>query len=699
MYTKNNKNGKILNVLLGIIALFIIIFIIAWVVNKGSNSANYDAEFKTNIETLHENAKDYFANELPEDIGDTTLLSLDEVYDLDLSKQLSYGKTACDDTLSYISITKINASEYKVKTNLVCGNKTDSIIEKIATNTIIDDENGNTIIDEDKDNVHLEIEDSINNNNSNNQTGTSSDGKTPNKGNNTVNCFGPICTFKQIETTCNTTYEYEYVKRNVSCPSGYTYLNGTCISKKTETIAPTPNYSDQKLVIEDAKVNKGSSYKRYTDPIVTGGETTYYCDQGELKNGYCYIYTDKQIETTTSCPTGYTKKDNACYKYADLIIEGTSTCPSGYTKNGNACYKYTNPTSSTTTSCPSGYTQSGNACYKYTNPSTSSNTTYTCPSGYTASGSGSNTKCIKTASAVKKYTEWGNPDRTYSTSTKESTYTNELSKKVLVGTNKVGVTTVYTYAIYSRTSYYYCSQGTLSGTTCTITTNATKNTNTTTTCPSGYTKSGSTCYKKTDLITNSTPTCPSGYTLSGDTCYVKTDLIVSENSYCPTGYTREGNSNVCYIKKDPNVNTNHYCPTGYTETTENCYKKNAAKTTTSSKVYSCPEGYNKTGSGANTQCYKTYYSNDTYYCENANATLKGTKCYYYTTPEYLGSSCPNGYTLSGNTCVKTITNSTSPIWSNAEYIYSSATHLDGYQRTGVAKFVTKCTPINEIHYK
>mgnify|MGYP003302686122 CR=1 FL=1 len=47
--------------------------------------------------------------------------------------------------------------------------------------------------------------------------------------NDKVNCFGPVCSFEQIETTCQTTYEYEYVKRNVSCPAGYEYISGTNI--------------------------------------------------------------------------------------------------------------------------------------------------------------------------------------------------------------------------------------------------------------------------------------------------------------------------------------------------------------------------------------------------------------------------------------------------------------------------------------
>ena len=730
MYTRNNKNGKILNILLGIITLFIIIFIIAWVVNKGANTSNYDAEFKNNLETVHETAKEYFADELPEEIGDTNLVSLEEMYDLELTDELSYGKTSCDTTLSYISITKINSKEYKVKTNLVCGSKSDNIVEKIETNTVIEEENGDVIIDAEKDNVDLEVNQ---NNGSTNNQGTNS--------NNTVDCFGPVCTFKQIETTCKTTYEYEYVKRNVSCESGYSYVNGTCVAEKIDTVNPTPNYSEEKVIVSDALVNKGSSYRRYTDPIVSGGDIYYYCTTGTLKNGYCYTYANKIEESDSYCPSGYTRSGNTCYKYADLISSGSSSCPNGYTKKNNACYKYADPIISNSTtcpsgytksgntcyiktsvsnSCPSGYTQNGNACYKYADLITNSNTTYSCPNGYTTIGSGSSMQCLKTASAVKKYTEWGNPDNTYSTSTKESTYENELSKKVLVGSNKVGVTTVYTYSIYSRKSYYYCAQGTLSGTKCNIYSNPTANTSSTSTCPSGYTKSGNTCYIKTnvsntcpsgytqngsscykyaDLITSGSSTCPSGYTKSGNTCYIKTDMIYSDNSYCPSGYTRQGSSNVCYKTANLITNSSSTCPSGYTDNGTNCYSRTKAKTTTSAKTYSCPSGYNQSGSGANTTCYKTYYSSDTYYCENANAQLKGTKCYLTVPSQYTGSTCPSGYTPSGDICTKTTTITSSPIWSNANYIYSSATYLEGYQKTGVAKFVTKCTPVEEIHYK
>lgn len=579
MYDRTNKNRKILNVLLGVIALFIIIFIISWIVNKSANKSNYDATFKNNLNTMHEKAKVHFANELPKEIGDSKKVSLDEMYELDLVDTFTYGNNACDTELSYISITKTNDTEYKVKTNLVCGDKVDTLTEKIKATTVVED--GDTTIEDDKEDIKLEVEENTDNKDKNE----------------TVNCFGPVCTFNQIETTCQTTYEYEYVKRNVTCPEGYTYKNGTCVREKTLTSTATPNYSTEKTIIVDAKVNKGSSYKKYTDTIVSGGDKYSYCKTGDMKNGLCYEYTEKVTNSSTSCPEGYEKKNNACYKYTN-IIKNTST-------------------------------------------------TYSCPSGYEEVGSGESMKCRKTVNADQGYTNWGNPTKTYSTYDQEKTYTYELEKKVLVGKRTIAGTTVYTYAIYNRSIKYTCAEGEKSGTKCLIYADVIKKTNTSTSCPSGYSQSGDTCYIKKDLITTTTKVCPSGYKDNGS----------------------------------------------------NCYKTSNVSTGTTEKTYSCPSEYETEGTGANLRCYKTYTTDDKYYCENEKAVLKGTSCYINVPKEYLGSTCPEGYNLVNEQCYKTTNEYTSPIWSNSSYIYSSKTQLDGYQKTGVAKFVTTCTPIEEIHYK
>jgi len=669
MYNQN-KNGKILNILLGIIALFIIIFIIAWVVNKGNKDTEVNTEvFENNLQTMHDKAGEYFASDLPQEIGDSSLLSLDDLYDLGLVDTLTYGSEKCDSELSYVSIVKTSANEYKIKSNLVCGNKSDTKTEKITSNIIVNDNEGNTIIDSTQEDVELDVE-----------TSTKEDE------NDKVNCVGVVCTFTQIETTCSTKYKYEYVKRNVSCPTGYTLKNGLCIKTNTTSIDANKQYSEEEVKVVQALVNPGSQYKVYTDYTISGGETTKSCKNGTLVGDACYEYAEKIDNTTSSCPEGYTQNGNSCYKYTDIITNTTSSCPEGYTQNGNYCYKYTNANTSTSTSCPSGYTKDGNYCYKYTNPT--SNTTYSCPNGYEKDGS----KCVKTVNASKTYSSWGNPTKTYSTSKKESTYSNDTEKKVLVGTNKIGSTTMYTYAIYKRSYSYTCVTGSLSGSKCYVYAN--QNATTSTSCPSGYTQSGSKCYKKTNLTTTTSTSCPSGYTKDGNTCYIKTNLNTNTTSSCPSGYTQSGNT--CYIKTNLNTNTTKVCPSGYTESGDKCYIKSNPIINTTEIVYNCPSGFTKTGTGKDTKCYKYEKNNDEYYCENADATLNGKLCYYTQAGSFTGYSCPSGYSLNGNTCSKTTTSTATPIWTNAEVIYSYENYLEGYQKTGVKEFVTTCTRVNPI---
>lgn len=743
MYFKDNKNGKILNVLLGIIALFLIMFIIAWIMNKGSNSAKQEELFKTNLENVQATAKDYFATDLPKGIGDSKVITLGEMYDLELTDKLSYSKTDCDEDLSYMSVTKINAEEYKVKTNLVCGDKTDSLAEKIKATTVVKDQDGNVVTDKDN-NKTVEKDQNTTKDTTKNDTVisnddtviTSSDGK---KADSCSSTSSITCRVYVQETSCTTDYEYEFKKSTATCPSGYVYSNNTCVKSSTSSVPATNTYTNESTKIVDAKINKGGSYKIYASPIITGGKTMTYCDKGTMgTDGYCYQYTDKKISTSSKCPTGYTKNGNYCYKYTGTATETTTSCDSGYTKSGNACYKYANMTTKTTsacptgytkdsnnkcyvktnvtnttkTSCPSGYTQSGNYCYKYANQ-TAGKTTCTCPSGYKASGN----TCYKTTNASVKYTAWGNPTRTYTTTSYESPYTDTYEKKLLVSSKKQMGVTQYTYQVYNRSSYYSCSSGTQSGAYCYHYTNKSCTTSaatcpsgytkdgskcymrqavtktTTSSCPSGYTKTNNACYKYANMTTT-TNVCPTGYTKSGNTCYIKKDLIITTTTKCPAGYTRDGNQ--CYIRAEIKHDTVKYCPEGYVDGGDKCYIKNAPKSNTSALVYKCPAGYTTEGTGANTKCSMVKYNTDTYYCENANATLIGKKC-YIKVPGQSSKTCPAGYTLNGDMCYSTSTDTTSPIYSDEETIYSKETSVPGYYPTGRAKFVTSCTPTNVIY--
>ena len=109
---KNNKSGKILNVLLGIIAFFAIVVIVFWLISKNNNTNNV-SEFKDNLTKMQETAKKYFEDKLPDSIGDTTIIYLDELIEKDILKEMKYGKTKCDGDLSYISATRSADNEYK----------------------------------------------------------------------------------------------------------------------------------------------------------------------------------------------------------------------------------------------------------------------------------------------------------------------------------------------------------------------------------------------------------------------------------------------------------------------------------------------------------------------------------------------------------------------------------------------------------
>lgn len=606
---KNNKSGKILNVLLGLIAFFAIVVIVFWLISKNNNTTNNVSEFKNNLTKMQETAKKYFEDKLPDSIGDTTIIYLDELIEKDILKEMKYGKTKCDGDLSYISATRSADNEYKVKSNLVCGNTSDNIIEKISIKSVIKDDNGKT----------TEVDNSSNNYKDNIKSSCECSSTT-------------TCTIYEIPTVCTIKYTYEHVKQTITCPTGYR-LNGNVCEKETgDYRQANESYSEEQVKVVDAKKNDGGYHKVYTDYIVTGGVSTKYCEKGTLQGDYCYEYTQKITNTKDYCPTGYVKEGNKCRKYTDIISTSEGYCPAGYEKKNNACYKYTDPIPSTTgKTCPSGYTLSGNTCYKTTEP--------------------------------KKVIDWGNPVREYSTTKYEAPYTTDTEKKVLMGKNTIAGITTYNYAIYhARKTTYTCSVGTLQNGKCYQYANPSGG-NTTYSCPSGYTQSGNVCYKKTDLIYNTEKYCPSGYIQEGNTCYKETDLITESKSYCPSGYTELG---------------------------DKCYKTTPAKTSTTEKVYSCPTGYTKEGNGENTKCYKLVKSADEYYCENEKATLKGTLCYYKEESKFLGYYCPYGYTLDGQTCYKTTKETTSPIWSNAEYIYSENEYEPGYVRTGKATYVRTC---------
>lgn len=597
MYNNENnkrKLGKTINIILGIIALFIIIFIIAWLINKSNSSNNNynnnNATFDKNLNTIHEVSKDIFAEDLPQEVGATKKITLSQLYELNLVDKMTYGNTDCDQNNSFISITKINSKDYQVKSTLICGNKKDTKTETITSKVIIDDDN------------------TTNNDNNNNTDipGTNVDNEDPKKPAGDLECNGLVCSFNEIPTTCNTTYEYEYVKRNSKCDEGYTLVNGSCV--KTDTKKPNISYVTS---VTDAKVNVGGSYKEYADLIKT---------------------------TTTKCQNG-TLEGNICKITIDLSYQRVPYCSSyGYNILGNQCVNYSQPTQR----CTSGELINGK-CYIYQDKEENIELKASCPSGYTKSGSGDSAICYKYVDAKKTYSKWGNPTKIYATTTKESVYTKELEQKVeLSHETKYGITT-YKYAIYNRSVSYTCSNGKTpnSNHRCYMTTNPTITYDTSTSCPAGTTPSGNRCYRTT------TPTsyCLSGNLVNG-VCMSTQNISYKTNSYC-SGYTDA--SGRCYTTATPVTTTEYKCPDGYTKegtgATAKCYK-----VIKSDDKYYCEDKDAKLdGNKCYKQIKKTSCDNGYQLTSDNMCTYKITKPLTWTNSEYFYDKNPNllGYQKTG----------------------------------------------------
>ena len=526
---------------------------------------------------------------------------------------------------------------------------------------------------------------------------------------------GTTCT---ISTSLNTSTDY-------TCPTGYTKNGTSCY--KVYTASESTSYS-----CPSGYTRNGSTCTKEESYNATAN-TSYTCSNGELSGDKCIV--DKSYKATAStsysCPNGGTLNGKTCTKtettaakksisYGSWVYTGTSYSKSAggaYTGDtskvvfegsvsgatcGSPCgnsgiwYKYSSYSRTATTkyTCDKG-TVSGSNCVTTSSYAASSTTSYSCPNGGTRSG----TTCILKSSTL---------------ASKKTTYTCPNGGS-LSGTKCIKTTTKNATA---TTSYSCPNGGSLSGNKCTITISATPSTETY--CPSGYTRSGNQCiktYTAQFVQEGGYFTCPNGGSLQGSSCVVTTDASYDYKKTCPTGYELDDyrcvktyyatltqgtgaytcpnggvlKGSVCELSKQPITTPieTYTCPTGYTLEGKKC-KLTIAATVVKEKTYTCPAGYTKEGTAENTKCYKVTKTNDTYYCEDANAKLDGTTCVKTTKGGIKGYTCPTDYKLDGNKCIKYSTvsidaNASTKTETSYQYKWSTLSKIDGWEFTGKTK--------------
>lgn len=693
MYEENKiKINWIDLVIKAVIIIALVVFLI-WLVPKKDVNTLKDSIYANNINTMKDAAKSYYTKDrLPKNVGESTSMTLNEMINKHLVIQFTdKDNKVCDGSTSKVEVSKISDEEYVLRVELNCGDQKDYILETIGCYDVCKDGKCDNVIN------------------------------TPTLPDTPVTPDTPTVPDTPIKDTTYTTTYYQFRRLSetknttYTCPAGYTKNGTKCYMNSTGAIIDaTPIYSPDSFVTTDAKFNYTGEYKQYIDPIVTQNNVGYTCPAGYSLNGaYCIKYTNaiKESGTVTyTCPTGYTKNGTKCsYTYNASYRSGstTYTCPNGGTLSGTKCVITTSVNESTKKVCPSGYTANGNSCYKLYNATVG--TDYTCPSGYTKSG----TKCTKNEernpSYNKTYGTWRASGGTQYKSSATATYVYETSKLEYIGAisgrtcgepcgNK-GIWYMYQYYTRTVSNNPYCTVGTLnsSKTKCIVPTTINATPNTTHNCPNGgsYDSSKGKCVLTADYITTPERTCPTGYTMSGNKCikeYNATPHTSNGSYYCPNGGTLSGSKCTVTVNATRDVSTGRYvCPNdgSILEGTKCKYITTATRKIDYS--YTCPYGYTTSGTGVNTRCYKTIKGTKTYYCEDASATLNGTKCTKKVPGTIQKYTCPSDeYVLNGTVCAKKTTividaTKVENVSSSYEYTWSTSKTLEGWEFTGKTK--------------
>ena len=271
------------------------------------------------------------------------------------------------------------------------------------------------------------------------------------------------------------------------------------------------------------------------------------------------------------------------------------------------------------------------------------------------------------------------------------------------------------------------------------------------TCPSGYTKNGSKC-TLTKVVDTKNPTVKTNtitdtknankVVISGTKTLVNTIVTNKKEITTPTttvvtsesktivyddvikdtkttrvyADAKKTNSETCKEATETKPDCNIKCKTVITDgsprVTCNSCTITYTKCTTTDTWY-CPGTYTSKGSGSNTTCYKDV-PETTYSCPKTSTNHSGSgetlKCWHYKTiPAVTKTTCPNGYKLENNSCVKTVKVYSCPSTSNysegkdenlkcytvksGKYIYN-CNGYEGYTLSGTSCVKTTTTKEN-----
>lgn len=490
--------------------------------------------------------------------------------------------------------------------------------------------------------------------------------------------FGQYC--GDILTSEATCFEYSYAPAGNYCELGYVYDDQTKSCLDTATTAATPTCesgfqlnaaktSCQRNESIDLNISCAAGYTRSADGSYCYQTATQpaaqSCPTGAAwtKDGTTCRYFDSL--DVAACPAGTVRLNGSCH---DLRVKWQS-CPAGYANNGSGtCLK--NEAQAAAQSCPSGWSKSGTSCSIFETADVQSCPAGTvklngschdvrakwqgCPAGYTNNGSGTCVKSETQAATQSCPSGW----------TKDGTTCRSFSSQN-VSSCPAGYTLRSGSCHDVAAKNYSCPAGYVrSGTTCTKTISVAPEPGE---CPATNFKAmygtgeftsekDGLCFyyeaewRETWSIVKPSGSCPSGTTLNSSTGMCESSQTTSASASCPSNYSSL-NTSSCY------ANSATYsvgsCASGYSLNTSN---GNCERTQTQTVTYSCPAtgGWSLSG----TSCNRTLTQSASSYCASGWTSYSASQC-YETAADLAKGSCASGYALNSTTgnCERTRTQS------------------------------------------
>ena len=325
--------------------------------------------------------------------------------------------------------------------------------------------------------------------------------------------------------------EYEYAKT----VGGSWTPWGNWTNWSTTSVSKT-NYRD----VETKVVKEPYSYeKTIINPILIGNATCPNVEGYDLQSSVDGVCTYSKIVVEVSGPAECPKKSGDY----DLVSQSGFTC--SYSKTT------TNTVTKDPEKCPAK-----NGDYDLV-----SQNGFTCTYSKSTYGTTSPNKCASTYNGYQLDSQSG--------------FTCNY-KKTVEGTTNCYNVAVGTETVWDCTSSSICKQviQTKWEPRCDTTSSTTATTTTTVGCPSGYSKSGSTCVANTATVSTKTSMvgCPSGYSKSGTKCISSSSTTTSKTTTasCPSGYEKRGTS--CVKECNYKIVEEALCDTGLRHDKGKCYR-------------------------------------------------------------------------------------------------------------------------------